>query len=105
MTEKKKKEKAPAATETSASTPTPGALKTVKDVGKKVKDAVESKKEKSAKADGGKKEKAAAAPAPAKEAEGSGEPVPSMIDLRVGHIVHSASHSFLRPVFKKENGD
>lgn len=88
--EKKKKEKAPATAEASASS---GALKTVKGAGKKVNEAVESKKERPAKADGGKKEKASAAPAPAKEAEGSGEPVPSMIDLRVGHIVHSASYS------------
>lgn len=86
----------------SASTSTSGALEAVKEAGKKVRDAVESKKGKPVKADGGKKEKAAAAPA--KEGEGSGEPVPSMIDLRVGHIVHSASSSVLRPV-SSENAE
>jgi len=97
VTEKKKKEKAPATAEASASTATSGAVKTVKEAGKKVNEAAESKKARPPKADGGKKEKATATSAPAKEAEGSGEPVPSMIDLRVGHIVHSASYSFPRP--------
>lgn len=92
MTEKKKKEKAPASTEASASTSGGVAA---------VKEAVESKKGKPAKAEGGKKEKAATAPVAAKEAEGSGEPVPSMIDLRVGHIVHSVSFSFLSPILSK----
>ena len=96
MTEKKKKEKAPATAEASASTSTSGALKTVKEASKKVKETVEGKKERPAKADGGKKDKATTAPAPAKEGEGSGEPIPSMIDLRVGHIVHGTSYSFLR---------
>jgi aminoacyl tRNA synthase complex-interacting multifunctional protein 1 len=103
VTEKKKKEKAPATTATahaSTSTSTSGALGAVQEAGKKVKEAVggkKEKKEKAAKAEGGK----AAAP-PAKEAEGSGEPVPSMIDLRVGQIVHSASPSFLRPMFSEK---
>ena len=95
MTEKKKKEKAPATAEASASTSTSGALKSVKEATKKVKEAAEGKKERPAKADGGKKDKATAASVPAKEGEGSGEPVPSMIDLRVGHIVHSTSYLFI----------
>lgn len=99
MTEKKKKEKAPASTEASASTS--GGVAAVKEAGKKVKEAVESKKGKPAKAEGGKKEKAATAPVAAKEAEGSGEPVPSMIELRVGHIVHSVSFSFLSPILSE----
>lgn len=104
MTEKKKKEKAPATAEVSATPSTSSAVKTVKEASKKVKEAAESKKERPAKADGGKKDKATAAPAPAKEGEGSGEPVPSMIDLRVGHIVHSTSYSFLRTHLNEEAG-
>ncbi|VDC00785.1 unnamed protein product [Peniophora sp. CBMAI 1063] len=49
------------------------------------------KKEKAAAAEGGKKDKGgkAAAAAPAEDA---GEPVPSMIDLRVGHIIDVKKH-------------
>jgi aminoacyl tRNA synthase complex-interacting multifunctional protein 1 len=55
--------------------------------------APKAKKEPKPKADaaeGGKK-KGGAAPAAKAPAEDAGEPVPSMIDLRVGHIVESAS--------------
>jgi aminoacyl tRNA synthase complex-interacting multifunctional protein 1 len=85
-----------------------GGVQIVKDKVKKgaevVKDAVqgavaavasgsgEAKKEKPAKEKKEKKEKAPAAPKAATTEEGAGEPVPSMIDLRVGHIVEIMKH-------------
>jgi aminoacyl tRNA synthase complex-interacting multifunctional protein 1 len=62
--------------------------------------APKAKKEPKTKADaaeGGKK-KGGAAPAGKAPAEDAGEPVPSMIDLRVGHIVESASDHAMRCV-------
>jgi aminoacyl tRNA synthase complex-interacting multifunctional protein 1 len=85
--ETKKKEKLPKSTESSAS-PTPAANKAerseVKPGKKKEKQgAVSGKDEKKKAADGPKATSAAT--------EDAGSPVPSMIDLRVGHIVEGTS--------------
>lgn len=61
---------------------------------KKEKKEKKEAKDKGANADGGAAKKAGGKNAPA--AEDAGEPVPSMIDLRVGHIVDSTSLLFLR---------
>jgi aminoacyl tRNA synthase complex-interacting multifunctional protein 1 len=45
-------------------------------------------------AEGGKKKGGAAPPVAKAPAEDAGEPVPSMIDLRVGHIVDSGSEAW-----------
>lgn len=102
----KKKEKAPAANavaETS-SAPAAGKGKKGKDAPAVVENSAEAskaeakapkkeKKEKEKKtpeaAEGGKKKAASGGGKAAAVDEGAGEPVPSMIDLRVGHIVHS----------------
>jgi aminoacyl tRNA synthase complex-interacting multifunctional protein 1 len=77
---------------------------------KKAKKEKKEKVNKEAKESG--KKSGAATPA---ADEGAGEPVPSMIDLRVGHIVHSEclasvplyknSHSILIPVEKHPDAD
>jgi aminoacyl tRNA synthase complex-interacting multifunctional protein 1 len=96
--ETKKKEKLPKATENSAS-PTPAANRAerseaseAKPAKKKEKrDAVAGKDEKKKAADGPKTTSAAN--------EDAGSPIPSMIDLRVGHIVEGTStHRFSRRI-------
>ncbi|OSX59818.1 hypothetical protein POSPLADRAFT_1048287 [Postia placenta MAD-698-R-SB12] len=105
----KKKEKAPAANavaETS-SAPAAGKGKKGKDAPAVVENSAEAskaeakapkkeKKEKEKKtpeaAEGGKKKAASGGGKAAAVDEGAGEPVPSMIDLRVGHIVHIEKH-------------
>ena len=82
----KKKEKPPKSTENSSS-PAPVANKTegseTKPVKKKGKqDAVAGKEE---------KKKAAEKPKTTPATEDAGSPIPSMIDLRVGHIVEGTS--------------
>ena len=85
--EVKKKEKKPAAEAAAA----PAAKETVTTEKKgeaskeKAPKEKKEKKEKAAPAEGGKKEKGGKAPAA--PAEDAGEPIPSMIDLRVGHII------------------
>lgn len=72
---------APSPTET----PTPASDAAPKKEKKEKKEA----KDKGANANGGATKKSGGKIAPAAAAEDSGEPVPSMIDLRVGHIVDS----------------
>jgi aminoacyl tRNA synthase complex-interacting multifunctional protein 1 len=61
------------------------------------KEKKEKKKDAAAADNGGKKKEKAAAPAGGKAvAEDAGEPVPSMIDMRIGHIVDGESISALR---------
>lgn len=60
---------------------------------KQAKKEKKTKEPKEAGVEGKKKEKPAKAPAAPAADESSGEPVPSMIDLRIGHIVDSECYS------------
>ncbi|KAG1801063.1 hypothetical protein EV424DRAFT_1331944 [Suillus variegatus] len=89
----KKKEKAAAVAEQAE--PTPVAVpKEDKSPEDKPKEKKEKKKDAAAAESGGKKkEKASAPPAGGKAvAEDAGEPVPSMIDMRIGHIIDVKKH-------------
>ena len=90
--EGKKKEKKPAAEAAAAAAAAAPVAKEAVATEKKGEASKEKapkekkeKKEKVAPAEGGKKEKGGKAPAA--PAEDAGEPIPSMIDLRVGHII------------------
>jgi aminoacyl tRNA synthase complex-interacting multifunctional protein 1 len=90
--ETKKKEKLPKPTENSAS-PTPAANKAERSEAKKKEKqgTVAGKDEKKKAADGPKAASAAN--------EDAGSPIPSMIDLRVGHILEGMSDRFSRCIF------
>ena len=96
--ETKKKEKLPQPTESSASL-TPAANKAERSEAKPAKkkekkDAVAGKDEKKKAADGPKATSAAN--------EDAGSPIPSMIDLRVGHIIEGTSaHQFSRRIVSR----
>lgn len=64
---------------------------------KEKKEKKEKKKDAAAAEDGGKKGKGGAGGGGAAHAEDAGEPVPSMIDLRVGHIVDGMIFSDFLP--------
>lgn len=94
----KKKEKAAAVAEqvepTAASVAVSKEDKSPED---RPKEKKEKKKDAAAADNGGKKKEKASAPAGGKAvAEDAGEPVPSMIDLRIGHIVDGESISTLQ---------
>ncbi|PCH40131.1 nucleic acid-binding protein [Wolfiporia cocos MD-104 SS10] len=84
----KKKEEAPAAAETSEEVST-GEAKAQK---KEKKEKKEKEKKPVEAAEAGKKKAAGGGGKQAAADEGSGEPVPSMIDLRVGHIIDIKKH-------------
>ncbi len=95
---KQKKEKGPAAATPKESTPAPQAEVAPSGDSKKVvpesaKSQKKEKKEKKGANEGGKGKIGAEKGGAAVAAEGSGEPVPSMIDLRVGHIVDGKNSS------------
>ena len=87
----KKKEKAGAVVEPVESTP--GVTPKKEDApGDKPKEKKEKKKDAAPADNGGKKKEKVSAPAASKPvAEDAGEPVPSMIDMRVGHIIDGES--------------
>ena len=93
--ETKKKEKPPKSTENSASSTPAAASKAERSEVKAPK-----KKEKQDAASGkDEKKKAADSPKATSAAEDSGSPIPSMIDLRVGHIVEGrTAHRFSRRI-------
>lgn len=90
----KKKEKAAAVAEPVEPTSTSvAASKEDKSPEDRPKEKKEKKKDAAAADNGGKKKEKASAPAGGKAvAEDAGEPVPSMIDLRIGHIVDVKKH-------------
>lgn len=90
----KKKEKAAAVAEQVEPTATSvAASKEDKSPEDRPKEKKEKKKDAAAADNGGKKKEKASAPAGGKAvAEDAGEPVPSMIDLRIGHIVDVKKH-------------
>lgn len=95
----KKKEKVGAVVEQVESTP--GAAPKKGDApGDKPKEKKEKKKDAAPADNGGKKKEKVSTPAASKPvAEDAGEPVPSMVDMRVGHIVDG--ESVLDPSFEQ----
>ncbi|KZV70199.1 nucleic acid-binding protein [Peniophora sp. CONT] len=91
--EVKKKEKKPAAVVEGAAAAAPAAkeAKEVKKGEASKEKAPKEKKEKTAPVEG-KQKKEKGGKAPAAPAEDAGEPIPSMIDLRVGHIIDVKKH-------------
>jgi aminoacyl tRNA synthase complex-interacting multifunctional protein 1 len=85
--ETKKKEKLPKPTENSAS-PTPAANKAERS---EIKPAKKKEKQDAVAGKDGKKKAADSLKAASAASEDTGSPVPSMIDLRVGHIVEGTS--------------
>ncbi|KAG1818433.1 uncharacterized protein BJ212DRAFT_1345513 [Suillus subaureus] len=89
----KKKEKAAAVAEQVEPTAVAPVSKENKSPEDKPKEKKEKKKDAAAADNGGKKKEKASTPAGGKTvAEDAGEPVPSMIDMRIGHIVDVKKH-------------